>query len=81
MKENIIQKIIDNRNKIVGIEIDGNFYNVDYIPVVAEDKVVLHCYTTDTDRKVTENYYFYMEDIKNAKEIKLYRLEEIKDER
>ena len=30
---NIIQKIIDNKHKIVGIEIDGNFYNVDYVSV------------------------------------------------
>lgn len=71
---NIIQKIIDNKHKIVGIEIDGNFYNVDYVSV---NDVILHCYTTNTDTNVTENYYFEVKDIQNAKKIKLYKLEEI----
>lgn len=75
---NIIQKIIDNKHKIVGIEIDGNFYNVDYVSV---NDVILHCYTTDTDTNVTENYYFDTEDIKNAKEIKLYELKEIRNDK
>lgn len=71
---NIIQKIIDNKHKIVGIEIDGNFYNVDYVSV---NDVILHCYTTNTDTNVTENYYVEVKDIQNAKKIKLYKLEEI----
>lgn len=84
---NIIQKIIDNKHKIVGIEIDGNFYNVDYVSIhdtdchdqlVAND-ITLYCYITDTSTNVTENYYFDTEDIKNAKEIKLYELKEIEN--
>ena len=47
---NIIQKIIDNKHKIAGIEIDGNFYNVDYVSVddadcydqLATDDIILH---------------------------------------
>lgn len=82
---NIIQKIVDNRNEINAIKIDGNFYNIDYIFVdgvicydqLKNDDVILHCYLTDTDSHVTENYYFNVEDIKSAKEIKLYKLEEI----
>lgn len=82
---NIIQKIIDNKHKIVGIEIDGNFYNVDYVSVndancynqLVVNDVILHCYTTNTDTNVTENYYFEVKDIQDAKEIKLYELKEI----
>lgn len=82
---NIIQKIIDNKDKIVGIKIDGDFYDIDYISVddadcydqLVADDVILHCYTADTDTNVTENYYFKVKDIKNAKEVKLYKLEEI----
>ena len=82
---NIIQKIIDNKHKIVGIEIDGSFYNVDYVSVndancynqLVVNDVILHCYTTNTDTNVTENYYFEVKDIQNAKKIKLYKLEEI----
>ena len=70
---NIIQKIIDNKHKIVGIEIDGNFYNVDYVSVNDAN-----CYNQlVTDTNVTENYYFEVKDIQNAKKIKLYKLEEI----
>ena len=73
---NIIQKIIDNKHKIVGISINDSFYEVDYISVNADD-IILYCYTTDTRTNVTENYYFTKKDIKNAKEVKLYKLEEI----
>lgn len=82
---NIIQKIIDNKHKIVGIKIDGDFYDIDYVSVddvdcydqLVADDVILHCYTADTDTNVTENYYFKVKDIKNAKEVKLYELKEI----
>ena len=82
---NIIQKIIDNKDKIVRIRINGDYYDIDYISVdgvscydqLENNDVILHCYLTDTDSHVTENYYFDVEDIKSAKEIKLYKLEEI----
>ena len=86
MQENIIQKIIDNKDKIVGIKLDGNFYDVDYISVddvdcydqLAGDDIIITAHTIDTvsdDGVMT--FEFTVNEIKTAKEVKLYKLEEI----
>ena len=83
---NIIQKIIDNKDKIVGIKIDGNFYDVDYISVddvdcydqLAADDIIVNAHTIDNyggDGVMT--FEFTVKEIKNAKEVKLYKLSEV----
>lgn len=83
---NIIQKIIDNKDKIVGIKIDGNFYDVDYVSVddvdchdqLTDDDVIINAHTIDNCcGSFVMTFEFTVKEIKNAKEVKLYKLEEI----
>lgn len=84
MQENIIQKIIDNKDKIVGIRINGVFYDVDFVGVDGQD-----CYdqfsrydTIISAHQVDEfdcvlKYEFRVGNIKDDQDVKLYRLKEI----
>ena len=75
---NIIQKIIDNKDKIVGIKIDGNFYDVDCYDQLAADDIIVNAHTIDNyggDGVMT--FEFTVKEIKNAKEVKLYKLSEV----
>lgn len=84
MSENIIQKIINNKDNITGITIDGTFYDVSFIGVDGQDcydqmaptDTIVSAYQVDEFDCVLK-YDFTVEFIKNAKEVKLYRFEEI----
>lgn len=75
---NIIQKIIDNKHKITAVELDGVYYKVDFISdVTTTDSHVIvysHTYARGGDLVIK---HLTVGDIKNAKEVKLYKLEEI----
>ena len=83
---NIIQKVIDNKDSIIGIRIDGVFYDVEYVSVddaevfdMLADDIIIRAYqvdSTDTYRNLLD-YEFTVKDLKDSKEVKLYRLEEI----
>ena len=84
MQENIIQKIIDNKDKIVGIRINGVFYDIDFIGVDGQDcyDQFSPCDTIISAMQIDEfdcvlKYEFSVMDIENAKDVKVYRLEEI----
>jgi len=72
---NIIQKIIDNKDIIVGIEVDDVFYDVD--SVLVDDVEVYDMLAPNDDIIWADGHYFTVEEIKNAKDVKLYKLEEI----
>lgn len=83
--DNIIQKIIDNKDKIVGIRINEEYYEwgcvcVDdqycYDQFSPSDVIIYNAYQIDVDKGVIR-YNFTVEDIKNANKVKLYKLEEI----
>lgn len=86
--DNIIQKIIDNKDKIVGLRFNGSFYDVDYVSVddvdcydqLANDDVIITAHTIDTvggDGVMV--FEFTVAELKVQKDVKLYRLEEIKN--
>lgn len=84
--EYIIQKIIDNADKIVGIKIDGDFYDVDYVSVddvdcydqLSNNDVIVNAHSIDNCcGSYVMTFEFTVAELKSAKEIKLYKLEEI----
>ena len=73
---NIFKKIIDNKNKLVGIRVNGVYYHVEYVEVdIIGDFRYVSTYQID-DRDCYIGYDFYTEDLENA-EVKLYELKEI----
>ena len=81
---NIIQKIIDHKNEITGIRINGEFYDVDTALVgdvdcfdqFAPTDVIITAHQVNSYGCVSK-YEFTVEYIEKAKGVKLYRLEEI----
>lgn len=73
MQENIIQKIIDNKDKITAIEIDGEHIRVDFVSdVMTTDSHVIIYYHT-----YARGCHLTVGDIKNAKNVKLFVEKEI----
>lgn len=74
----IIQKIIDNKDKITAIEIDGEHIRVDFISdVITTDSHVIvyyHTYARGGDLMLE---HLTVGDIKNAKNVKLFVEKEI----
>ena len=78
MKENIIQKIIDNKDKITAIEIDGEHIRVDFISdVITTDSHVIIYYHTHACGGDLMSKHLTVGDVKNAKNIKLFVEKEI----
>ena len=82
MKE-LIQKIIDNQNVIIGIKLDGIFYDVDCVLIGSDtdandligDTELIKAHQIDNDLVI--GYELSVQDIADAKEVKLYKLQEI----
>ena len=78
MQENIIQKIVDNQDKITAVELDGVHYKVDFISdVTTTDSHVIvyyHTYARGGDLMLE---HLTVGDIKNAKNVKLFVEKEI----
>lgn len=78
MKENIIQKIMDNKDKITAIEIDGEHMRVDSISdVITTDCHVIIYYHTHVCGGDLRFEHLTVGDVKNAKNIKLFVEKEI----
>ena len=73
----IIQKIIENKHKLAAIKIDGYVYDVKYIQLNSPDNVMIVSKEVDTSDSVL-TYEFTVQDLINAKEVKLYEYKEIK---
>lgn len=74
----IIQKIIDNQDKITSIEVDGERYKVDFISdVITTDSHVLVYYHTYHRGGDLVLQHLTVGDIKNAKDVKIFVEEEI----
>ena len=73
MQENIIQKIVDNKDKITAIEIDGEHIRVDFISdvITTDSHVIIYYHTYACGKHLTVG------DIKNAKNVKLFVEKEI----
>lgn len=81
----MIQKIIDHKYNIVGVRLDGMFYDVDCVmvddaecyDVLTPDEVIMKAHQIDENECIIE-FEFTVKDLKEFKEIKLYELKEIK---
>ena len=81
------EKILKDYSKLTGIRFNGIFYNVNYVntdllckdleEVVEDDfEIIIGAYQLDEDNCYLE-YEFTVKDILNAREVKLYQLQEI----
>ena len=74
----IIQKIIDNKDKITAIEINGEHYTVDFVSdIITTDSHVMiyyHTYARGGDLMLE---HLTVGDIKNGKNVKLFVEKEI----
>lgn len=83
-KLDILNKIIKHNTEITGIRVDGVLYNVDYVNTELQDiedienfdDTLVYAYQLDEDNMYLE-YFFDVEDIKKAKTVVLYKLQEI----
>ena len=74
----IIKKIVKHRTELVGIRLDGTYYEVDYTSDDAQtdEDLLIRAYQID-GYDIVASYEFTVADIRNFKSVKLYRLQEI----
>ena len=74
----IVQKIKDNADKLVGIRLNGEFYDVDLVyPHCSSDyHALIRAHQNDCEKGIAV-FEFNAGNIKDFKDVKLYRLEEI----
>lgn len=74
----IVQKIKDNADKIVGIRLNDEFYDVDmiyqYCP--SDCHILIEAHQNDSEKGIIK-FEFTAGDINKYKDVKLYKLEEI----
>ena len=71
-----LTKIVENKNDIVGIRVNGTYYHVDYVDVdETGDFYSLSAYQID-ENDLYIGYDFYSEDLINET-VQLYRLQVI----
>lgn len=75
---NVVQKIKDNADKLVGIRLNDEFYDVDLVyPHCSSDyHVLIRAHQNDCEKGIVE-FEFNAGNIKSFDNVKLYRLEEI----
>ena len=73
---NIFKKIVKNKDRIVGIRVNGYYYHVEYVEVdtVGDFRYVSTYQIDDNDCYI--GYDFYTDDLE-GKEVKLYELKEL----
>ena len=77
VKTKLLNKIVKHRTDIVGIRLDGTYYDISFIDADVSDTESLVIYAYQLDEGMTLEYTFNLEDIEKAKTVILYKLQEI----